>query len=538
VSLNLRPTFDALSYTWGDWWGFKIIKVNGKLAAITKNLYDVLIAFRRNHLPETYLWVDALCINQRDVAEREAQVSLMRDIFEGAARVRVWLGKEKRYSRLCFETIMEEKPIISKISVLEDESFLEGIYELLLRSWWRRLWVVQEITLAADATAHCGDLAVGFRQFLKNLVDHIFFLSDNRGIGHAIEGTIPAGGDDYSNRTTPQSNIITPAVPILAVFSKVRNLCDERSDPREVIRQLGRLTTMDVTLTHDRLYGILGLCPASLDIQPQYRTPIETVFEEGAMRLITWSQSLELLRHAGIPRRTDWLEGWTNPSIQVPSWVPLWNIDFESWNNTSGQHLERFAAAKGSPCLTQQPKRGQLVVRGLVIDAIKSILKDTFLVLYQEIAFGSLPLIEASRILQRWRQSYRELVPTLDEAEQSMRFWRSLVFDCIAHEDWALFGEVSWRRWRQDDLVVATALEDWLQNSAVMTDRLRRVLYRCMREGQMAFTASKRICIVPEYRAQDGDFIAILCGLGMPAILRSKGNNVYQFVGVCYCDGA
>ena len=90
----------------------------------------------------------------------------------------------------------------------------------------------------------------------------------------------------------------------------------------EVIRQLGRLTVLDVTLPDDRLYGILGLCPVSLHIRPQYTAPVESVFEDGALRLVWWSQSLELLRHAGTPRDVGWLNRANNAAVKVPSWVP------------------------------------------------------------------------------------------------------------------------------------------------------------------------------------------------------------------------
>ena len=53
----------------------------------------------------------------------------------------------------------------------------------------------------------------------------------------------------------------------------------------------------------------------------------------------------------------------------------------------------------------------------------------------------------------------------------------------------------------------------------------------------MEFTASRRICVLPEDRVGNGDSIGVLCGLGMPAILRSLGYYKYQFVGVCYRDG-
>lgn len=58
---------------------------------VTENLYVALQHLRlldRSRI----LWVDAICINQDDQREREAQVAIMCEIYSGASRVLVWLG--------------------------------------------------------------------------------------------------------------------------------------------------------------------------------------------------------------------------------------------------------------------------------------------------------------------------------------------------------------------------------------------------------------------------------------------------------------
>lgn len=63
VSLDDTPTYEALSYTWGDPLDKTPIFLNGLTFLVTKNL---LWALRRlRHSRETrYIWIDALCINQ------------------------------------------------------------------------------------------------------------------------------------------------------------------------------------------------------------------------------------------------------------------------------------------------------------------------------------------------------------------------------------------------------------------------------------------------------------------------------------------
>ncbi|KAK3986468.1 heterokaryon incompatibility protein-domain-containing protein [Cladorrhinum sp. PSN332] len=83
--------FEALSYVWGDETETTRIQVDDKTISITKSLCAALIHLRSAHKPRT-LWVDALCINQDDVEEKNRQLPLMGDIYSTAARAVIWLG--------------------------------------------------------------------------------------------------------------------------------------------------------------------------------------------------------------------------------------------------------------------------------------------------------------------------------------------------------------------------------------------------------------------------------------------------------------
>ncbi|OCK96232.1 uncharacterized protein K441DRAFT_487817, partial [Cenococcum geophilum 1.58] len=57
---------------------------------VTKSFHSGLVELRYRNEPR-FLWADAICINQGNIAERSRQVSFMRVIYEAAARVLVWL---------------------------------------------------------------------------------------------------------------------------------------------------------------------------------------------------------------------------------------------------------------------------------------------------------------------------------------------------------------------------------------------------------------------------------------------------------------
>jgi hypothetical protein len=106
------PTYDALSYVWGDPSESKLIICDGSFIRVTANLHAALLRLRHagspenscyHHKPWGYsfpdippMWIDAFCIDQSNINERTSQVQLMGQIYSEAGRVIVWIGKENQ----------------------------------------------------------------------------------------------------------------------------------------------------------------------------------------------------------------------------------------------------------------------------------------------------------------------------------------------------------------------------------------------------------------------------------------------------------
>lgn len=101
--LASAPPYAALSYCWGSSPPSRDVHINGKTLTITKSLHKALEAAGRFlsdpcDTDETKrnlaIWADAICINQRDDAEKAVQIPLMGELYKKAERVLVWMGVE------------------------------------------------------------------------------------------------------------------------------------------------------------------------------------------------------------------------------------------------------------------------------------------------------------------------------------------------------------------------------------------------------------------------------------------------------------
>lgn len=92
--------YAALSYTWVPKTPLHEIKIDGQMFYIRDNLYQSLKRLSIEKLPCEYIWTDAICIIQDDIAEKTAQVRIMGTIFGQAREVLVWLGEDDESSAL------------------------------------------------------------------------------------------------------------------------------------------------------------------------------------------------------------------------------------------------------------------------------------------------------------------------------------------------------------------------------------------------------------------------------------------------------
>lgn len=160
LSLNDITNLNALSYCWGDPNVTAPIMVNDHVMNITINLEKALRQLRRSDVFKEEIWIDAICINQANAAEKTQQVPLMKDIYS-VSKVFVWLGESDAPTDLLIPSIKEID--ITKWSALLDRESPSRVANLLCLSinlvskpWWQRTWTFQEFLLAQEVTFMCG----------------------------------------------------------------------------------------------------------------------------------------------------------------------------------------------------------------------------------------------------------------------------------------------------------------------------------------------------------------------------------------------
>lgn len=156
------PKYTALSYAWGEPTKTRKISIGRQDdVEIGENLWWFLHCRSLTIKKPRLFWIDAICIDQSNVHERNHQVGLMKQIYSMASRVYIWLGRESENSRLAMDFLANEgaKPLKRQVDDYRPIwSAQEGkaIRDLCERPYWRRMWVIQEIIHANKLTVWCG----------------------------------------------------------------------------------------------------------------------------------------------------------------------------------------------------------------------------------------------------------------------------------------------------------------------------------------------------------------------------------------------
>ncbi|KAI8716114.1 HET domain-containing protein [Fusarium sp. LHS14.1] len=183
VEFREKPKFDALSYMWGDGPARCHIILNGVTFSVRQNLKDAL-RYLRTHAADTSYWIDAICINQEDVPERNRQVRMMHHIYFRAKTVVVWLGKryaEYEPSLPDLQGLGHFKPPNgqqsedgpqSDLSVAQEPNQRKLAEDLYSNGYWSRLWIIQEIGRAHNIKVCFGNYAVEWEPFIHFITMH------------------------------------------------------------------------------------------------------------------------------------------------------------------------------------------------------------------------------------------------------------------------------------------------------------------------------------------------------------------------------
>ncbi|RDL30409.1 uncharacterized protein BP5553_10287 [Venustampulla echinocandica] len=242
------PPYQALSYAWGPSEPTANIELDGSPFTVRENLYQALRALRRSleevistgHLgplskpfTSSYFWVDAICIDQANVLERNHQVNLMSRIYSQASTVAVWLGPETEDSALAMKHLSNK--------VRFHQNIRDAISALCHRPYWNRLWIIQELVLAKSIYVLCGS---GYQDW-ENLVRLASNMEDED------EDHINSSRTNFLLPDSPARNVIT--------FRSRWNTLEAKKKTLDSFIVTGGIDKAECTDPRDRVFGLLGL---------------------------------------------------------------------------------------------------------------------------------------------------------------------------------------------------------------------------------------------------------------------------------------
>lgn len=374
----------------------------------------------------------------------------------------------------------------------ETRGSVDGLTDTLDRSWWRRLWVVQEVLLSKmdSLIVHVGEYSIVMSDLLESL-----------GV---ILGEVIA-----RPRTRIELNSIFPSL------LRIRDIFVRGEGGISIFRLLSDINYhSEASDSRDRVYGLLSLLPQAIGIVPDYSKSVEEVYESTAALVMQWCDSLILLEAGKVHEL----------GTALPTWVPDWrSISFQVllWTD--------YDASAGASVSFCHRTNGKLGVRTMILDSVSQCPED---------------LLDLSGVhdLAHWRW------PRDMRMRNACRRWWTLASgSCTAPREIDSVKYVFWRtvrggyHWTDDEIGVADRLHNQLISDKQyydvgLEDCLRLSLppaYSfCTTEGNYMCTSTRLSKI--------GDKLGVIAGCPRPVLLRPKddrGPKVYQVVGTCYVDG-
>ncbi|KAL3304091.1 ankyrin and het domain protein [Colletotrichum asianum] len=313
-------SYEALSYVWGslaDLKPFHVLECSSqnssaevKTLEIGPNLESALRHLRQPFETRT-IWCDAICINQNDVEERGVQVRGMGNIYSHAKRVVVWLGKETnelyRAAQLMkfLGSILYYDWDANTCQQHSDTADLlahrrapmpfqtadwQSLYDFFDLTWFKRLWVKQEIILAKGAAI----FMTGKQEFTWN---------DFCGGASYLSVIGLARSEPLSERKRQEFDELLSKAWFTFSYDENRHI-------NITLRLVNDCECLD---PRDKIYGILGLHRESFQIEPNYNKGHRDVYTDFSRKYMQSTMDSGTFAFCDTANDATWMH---------PSWVP------------------------------------------------------------------------------------------------------------------------------------------------------------------------------------------------------------------------
>lgn len=399
ASLATTVKYNALSYVWRDEVSSARVNpeilLNGDHFPVTPNLYSALRHLRASAGSDpTVLWVDAVCINQNDLDERNQQVAMMREIYASATQVTIWLGEADEDSNVVFDAL----PIITG-SMPWPEQRLQcakirqhcGRFFFNVddhRSWFSRVWILQELAMSkTDPDVVCGSKRAPWSNFVAawQIIAHKA-LAD---LGTCVKEP----SVDAEESADQQDNFELLSLKKLDVLHDLRRAVQTRGG--DSLRRLLMMSrTSAATDPRDRIYGLLGLLSnealdpsTSNTISVDYRKSCSEVYVDAVAYVFSRGEGPYFLSGvflSGGPATAPQI--LTLPASKVQEEFPSWVPDFScqeshriaqpgGWQFHPPTTMHASGAGQGAKNGTVLGDGRTLQVEGLIVDIVSDVVE-------------------------------------------------------------------------------------------------------------------------------------------------------------------
>lgn len=495
---------------------------------ITNNLDAALRHLRYEESPR-YLWIDALCINQANNAEKSKQVATMGTIFRNADRVTAWLGPKESNSDLAMAwflaigrkldvdwstrtirpriiestggpTDQQEQDLTKHVDLITRHRIVpwtdeeaRAIVSVLARSYFERAWIVQEIRLAKHVFFQCGERIISEKYLWTSAM--------------ALNGRYRIEAAEFSFERWQEAR--------QRLFLLANGRMRKTGESIFTLRSnLGSLFCNDA---RDKVYSALGLMTPftqNWTIVPTYTQPTEEVYRNIARRAITQSSHLEILSDCELSSRV----------LDIPSWVPDWSTP--SRHRAMDTRWSACAYIAGRPSFDASGMR--CTVSGVFRSRIIRI-ED------RETLEGAILQEELWASIRSWRPTTESLNVIYLTGERLIEVYcRTFVRDLFldGRPNFAKSLDLLQKVWCGEE----SSSKDEFDKDSRKQQSYFRDFYQVMRSRRLFRTSSGHIGISPAETKID-DIVCILLGCRFPVVLRPAPGHTYQVVGICYVHG-
>lgn len=386
--------YTALSYRWGDPKDLgSPVDVSGHEIQITKSLEQILLHIRKpDH--SVMMWIDQICINQKDNDDKATQIPLMSKIYGRALNTLVWLTPSPDFPmdvnpfrhfydfaiKLQFSENNTNPKDFQGIGLPDaDSDAWREVWHVLSQPYFQRLWIIQEIALSVRPWLACGDHLTSWRIFS----DACLRLHGS-GVSRWLRDKFDSSTTSISS-SSPEHHGPASTPPRDACY-QVTSLDGIAYSPVNKLR-LWVLEETRGAISYDprdKIYGMLGLDSLSYETSGpdllQWEVNVSYDNDNTAARLYTEIAG-QILTVQKDPVATLLVNVDHYHSMNgLPSWVPDWSQPRQTISLGAGLRFANFyTTALGSPSGHSRSADGrELHMRGFAFDVITTNLTDVF----------------------------------------------------------------------------------------------------------------------------------------------------------------